>query len=468
MNTAAADLRESTGNDPGHRSIAVINPATEETVAQVPEATSQEIDNAVRIAKAAMPAWAGLPHAARQDLCRQIAQKIADNAEDLAEILTIEQGKPLNGLGSRWEIGAAQAWCEYTSSLDLPIAERSDDGLVEILREPIGVVAAITPWNFPVLIAIWHIVPALLTGNTVVIKPSPNTPLATGKLVSLLSEVLPAGVLTAVNGGSNVGSRLTAHPLIAKVTFTGSTRAGKHIIGTSAGTVKRLTLELGGNDAAIVLPDVDVDAIIEDLFWGAFLNNGQTCAAIKRLYVHEEVHDRVCAGLADYASRIKTGNGLAEDVVLGPLQNANQLNTVQRLLDQAVQSGAQVLSEGNDLPRQGFFSPVAIVIDIANDAALVQQEQFGPALPVLKYSDLAQAIAWANDTPFGLGGSVWSQDTALARRVAGQLECGTVWINKHGAIRPDAPFGGVKQSGVGVQFGADGLCEYLTFKSIIG
>ncbi|MDM9622724.1 aldehyde dehydrogenase [Rhizobium sp. AC44/96] len=448
--------------------FAVINPATGEEAGRAPNMTSADLDAAVAAAKAAFPAWSAQSDEKLQAACAAVTAKIEEHAAELAEIITLEQGKPLNGLGSRWEMGGAVAWAGYTTGLSLPVKVLQDnsDGRVELHRKPLGVVGSITPWNFPVMIAVWHILPALRSGNTVVVKPSPFTPLSTLRLVAIMNEVLPSGVVNVVTGddqGLNLGAAMSAHPDIRKIVFTGSCATGQKIMQTAAPTMKRLTLEMGGNDAGIVLPDADPKAIAEGLFWGAFINNGQTCAAMKRLYVHESIHDAVCEALVDYARNIPVGNGMDEASVLGPVQNRMQFDKLSRLVADAKGRG-QVLLGG--APGEGLFFPPTIIAGLTNGDALVDEEQFGPALPVIRYSDVDDAIAMANDSSNGLGGSVWSSDIAAAKRVASRMECGSVWINKHGAIQPNAPFGGVKSSGFGVEFAEEGLQEYTDIQVV--
>lgn len=301
----------------GQESFAIYNPATGEVVGQAPHASAEDLDAAVAAAKAAYPSWSGLPDAQRQAACAALAGKLAEHAEEIARLLTLEQGKPRGGLGSRFELGGAQAWAGHTASLTLPVKVLQDDntGRVELHRKSLGVVASITPWNWPVMIAIWHIVPALRAGNTVVIKPSPYTPLSTLRTVEVLNYILPPGVLNVVTSDdklANIGALMSAHPDIRKVVFTGPCATGEKIMQSAARTMKRLTLEMGDNDAGIVLADCDPAAIAEGLFWGAFINNGQTCAAMKRLYVHDSIHDAVCDALVAYARNIPMGNGLDE------------------------------------------------------------------------------------------------------------------------------------------------------------
>ena len=308
------------------------------------------------------------------------------------------------------------------------------------------------------MISVWQLAPALRMGNTVVLKPSEYTPLSVLALAGVINSALPQDLLQVVSGGRDVGEALSTHRGIDKIMFTGSTATGKAIIRSSADTVKRVTLELGGNDAGIVLPDADPKAIAMDLFWGAFINTGQTCAALKRLYVHEDLYEQVCEALAEVASQMPMGVGLDENNVLGPLQNKAQFDIVSALVQQARDAGARILLGGNPQAGQpGFFYPTTLVADIENSNPLVAQEQFGPALPIIKYSNLDEAIEMANGLEVGLGASVWSGDKDAAREVAARIEAGTVWINKHGAVDPRVPFGGAKQSGYGLEFGSEGL-----------
>lgn len=445
------------------------NPANGDIVGMMPLATPEQLDQAVAAAAEAFKSWSQTPDEDRAAACRAIADAIASHAEELAHLLTLEQGKPMNGLGSRFEIGGAMAWTRYTAELQLPVEILQDDneGRVELHRKPIGVVGSITPWNWPVMIACWHIIPAIRAGNTVVIKPSPMTPLSTIRLVEIINTVLPAGVVNVVTGENAIGSRLSAHPGIAKMTFTGSTETGKKIMASAVETLKRLTLELGGNDAGIVLPDVDPKGIAEGLFWGAFINNGQTCAALKRLYVHDSIYDQVCEALAAYAANVPVGDGMDEKSILGPVQNEMQFNKVRELVEDARANGGRILTGGEPMDRPGHFYPITLVADVTDGMRLVDEEQFGPALPIIRYSDIDEVIERANRNPAGLGGSVWSSDPDKARHYALKLECGSVWINKHGAIQPNAPFGGVKNSGIGVEFGAEGLKEFTTIQTVL-
>lgn len=438
----------------------IMNPATGELVGKTPVHTVADLDAAVDAAVEAQPAWAALGHAKRSELLMKAADAIDENAEALAQLLSREQGKPMNGPNARFEIGGASAWLRTAASTPLETEVVIDDesGHAEITYRPIGVVGAISPWNWPVMISVWQIGPALRMGNTVVAKPSEYTPLSVLALIHVMNSVLPAGVLTGISGDRAVGARLSEHPAIGKIMFTGSTATGKAIIRSSADSVKRLTLELGGNDAGIVLPDVDPKAIAEGLFWGAFINTGQTCAALKRLYVHDDVYDEVVAELSAVTGAMPMGVGTDENNVLGPLQNKAQFDIVDRLVEAAKSAGANITVGGNpDRNQPGYFYPATIAANVPNDNPLVQEEQFGPALPIIRYSKLEDAIAMANGLDVGLGASVWSADASKAREVAAQIVAGTVWINSHGGVHPMIPFGGAKQSGYGLEFGVEGL-----------
>jgi acyl-CoA reductase-like NAD-dependent aldehyde dehydrogenase len=438
----------------------ILDPATGTPVGEAPVHTVEDLEAAIAAATAAQPAWAALGHDARSAALLKAADAVERSAEELARLLSREQGKPLNGPNARFEVGACAAWLRATAGTPLDPETVVDDGetRAELHYRPIGVVGAIGPWNWPMMITIWQIAPALRMGNAVVVKPSEYTPLSVLALAAVINEELPEGLLTVVSGGRDVGARLAEHPAIGKVMFTGSTATGKAIIRSSADTVKRLTLELGGNDAGIVLPDADPKAIAEGIFWGAFINTGQTCAALKRLYVHDSLYEAVCSELAAVAAAMPMGNGLDEANVLGPLQNRQQYDIVARLVDAARDSGARILLGGNpDDGQPGYFYPTTLVADIDNDNPLVAEEQFGPALPIIRYSTVDEAIAQANALDVGLGASVWSPNLDAAREVAARLEAGTVWINKHGNVDPRIPFGGAKQSGYGLEFGVEGL-----------
>lgn len=449
----------------------VINPATGEAFARVQEGDAAHVNQAVAAARATFPDWSRTPDAERKRLMHDIAAALKANFPELMKLVTEETGKPqggLNGVGAGMEVGGAIAWAQVTADLELPVEviQDNDDARIEVHRKPLGVVGSITPWNWPLMIAVWHVIPALRAGNTVVIKPSELTPLTTIRFVELANALLPAGVLNVVTGGTEVGIAIARHPGIDKIVFTGSTATGKSIMKDAAGNLKRLTLELGGNDAGIVLPDVDPKEIAPKLFGACFHNNGQTCACLKRLYVHESIYEELCAELAQIAKQTIVGDGLVEGTQLGPVQNKEQLEIVKELAEDARAHGARFLSGGQVRAGKGYFFEPTVVADISDGVRLVDEEQFGPILPVIKYTDIDEVIARANNSLNGLGGSIWAKDKTRATELALRLECGTAWVNEHGAIQPNAPFGGVKQSGIGVEFGRYGLEEYTAIQTL--
>ncbi len=441
------------------------NPATGEVLGLAPISTAAQVKSAIAAARAAQPAWAARPDAERKALMMQLAEAIKQNAPYLAEWVTREQGKPLGGLGpdqvpgARFELWGCEVWTQVPASLDLPVdvVFEDDTRRDEVHRKPFGVVAAIAPWNWPLLIAIWQIIPSIRAGNTVVIKPSEYTTIGTLELVRVIGELLPAGVINTVSGPGEVGSWLVADPGIDKIMFTGSSNTGAKIAAAAARNMVPTTMELGGNDAAIVLPGADPKAMAMGLFWGAFINMGQTCAAAKRLYVHESLFDQTVEALKELAMAMPMGNGMDEGMVMGPIQNRMQYDKVVDLVESAKQAGATIVCGGKPKDGPGNFYPLTLVTGLEDGARLVDEEQFGPVLPIIKYRNVDDAVASANRLRAGLGASVWSNDIEAARAVASRIQAGTVWINQHGMIHPMVPFGGIKGSGYGVEFGVDGL-----------
>jgi acyl-CoA reductase-like NAD-dependent aldehyde dehydrogenase len=449
----------------GAATLNVINPATEDVLAVAPRASREQLDQAVAAAKAAFPAWSATPIPARRALLETLADAMEAHQPDFARLLTEEQGKPL--LQAMGEMGRAIARIRYFASLDLPPKVLKDDDEQKIVQrqDPLGVVAAITAWNVPMILLSLKIGPALLAGNTVVVKPAPTTPLTTLRLGLLCSRIFPPGVINIIVDHNDLGDAITGHPDIAKVAFTGSIATGKRVMANAAGTLKRLTLELGGNDAAIVLDDVDPKEVAPRLFAGATIFTGQSCLAIKRAYVHESQYEVFCEELGRLARETIVDDGLKLGTQMGPLQNKAQFEKAKSLLEHARQSGT-IVAGGKVLERKGYFIEPTIVRDIGDDARLVREEQFAPILPVLRYSYVDDAIARANDTEYGLGGTVWSKDLDRAATVAAKLNAGTIWINKHLDIQPDVPFGGAKQSGLGAEQGQVGLEEFTQAKII--
>ena len=437
----------------------VIDPATGTVNASAPDCTASQLDAAMDAAAKAYHEWRR-DESRRRDRLRAGADALMAAADDIAPILTAEQGKPLGE--SSMEVFGTAVWMQYYADLEIPRETIQDDDAahVEVIQRPLGVVAAITPWNFPLVLAAWKIAPALLAGNTMVLKPSPITPRSTLKLGEVLREVLPPGVLNVVSGLDPLGAAMTRHPAPRKISFTGSVATGKKVAAAAADDLKRTTLELGGNDPAIVLDDVDDGSIVEKLFWGAFQNNGQVCSAVKRVYVPATLHDEIVEGLAERARSVKVAPGTEADAQLGPINNRPQFDRVCELVEDAVADGAAVAAGGGPLDGDGYFYAPTILANLSDGARIVDEEQFGPALPVISYRDVDEVVSRANATHFGLSGSVWSGDAERATGIAERLECGTAWVNTHLALAPHQPFGGAKWSGIGVENGTWGLLGF--------
>jgi len=448
----------------GDAEMDVINPATEEVLAVAPRASKAQLEKAVAAAKAAFPGWSATPLAERRKALQAVAQIVQANAHELARLLTQEQGKPL--ADATGEAFGLAAMFHYFSQFDLPVKVIEDDASrkVELHRKPLGVVGLIVPWNFPLILVGSKVPPALLAGNTVVLKPAPTTPLSTLRFAELIKDALPPGVLNVITDANDLGGELTKHPDVRKISFTGSSTTGKKVMSNAAETIKRITLELGGNDAGIVLDDADPKKAAQGIFQGAFRNSGQVCVAMKRLYVHESIYDRVCEELVSLANDAVVGDGLEQGTQFGPLQNRMQFEKVKTIIEDAGKHG-KVLTSGA-VPKKGFFIRPTIVRDIADGTRLVDEEQFGPVLPVIKYSDPEDALARANASPYGLGASVWSSNPARAQALAERMDAGTVWINKHSELAPNIPFGGAKESGIGAEMGEDSINEYTQLQVI--
>jgi len=448
----------------GDSEMDVVNPATEEVLAKCPRASKAQLNKAVAAAKAAFPAWSATQIAERKRVLGAMADVIEADAPELARLLTQEQGKPL--ADATGEVYGTAAFFRYFTSLDLPnkIIEDSEGKLVELRRKPLGVIGAIVPWNFPLILMGFKVPPALLAGNTMVIKPAPTTPLATLRLFELVKDIVPKGVINVITDANDLGGELTKHPDVRKISFTGSTATGKKVMAGAAEALKRITLELGGNDAGIVLDDVDPKTAAPKIFAGAFQNSGQVCIAMKRLYVHESIYDQMCTELAALAESAVVGDGLEQGTQLGPLQNKMQFEKVKEILEDARKHGT--VMNNSQAPTKGYFIRPTIVRDISDGTRLVDEEQFGPVLPVIKYTDAEDALARANASPYGLGGSIWSSDLDRAHALAERMDAGTVWINKHIDLAPNVPFGGAKQSGFGVEMGEEGLAEFTQLQVI--
>ncbi|MEV4211223.1 aldehyde dehydrogenase family protein [Micromonospora sp. NPDC049662] len=446
----------------GDQTIDVEDPATEEIFTAAPHCTQAQLAEAVGSCRTAFRSWSTTPIDTRREYLRACGDVLAARRDEIAELLTREQGKPLSQ--ARAEVDLSAGWFGHTAVLPLGAEVLVDDqsAHIELERVPHGVVAAITPFNYPIILGICKLAPALLAGNTVLWKPSPVTPLSSLLIGELLRDVLPPGVLNVVSGGGDLGRSLVTHPDVALVSFTGSVATGRAI--ASAVGLRHVVLELGGNDPAIVLPNADVGALASSLFTLATLNSGQFCAAIKRVYVHRAQQAELFDALASLAGDARLGSGFDPRTTLGPLTTRSQLDRLTGLVEAAVAAGGRAAG-GRKLAGPGHFYPATVVTDLPTGTQLESTEQFGPVIPVLGYDDPAQAVAAANATEYGLGASVWG-DPDAARSLSSGIDAGTVWLNTHGDLRHDVPFGGARSSGRGVEYGYLGLLEYTRVKVV--
>jgi acyl-CoA reductase-like NAD-dependent aldehyde dehydrogenase len=443
----------------GAHSLDVFNPATGGVLDTCPRADEAQLNEAVAAAKKAFPAWSALSYEQRRAKLEALADALEARADEFARLLTQEQGKPLPQ--AQGEVTGAVYGMRAFAAMKVEgrtLRESASERIVE-QRTALGVVGAIMPWNFPMLLMVMKLGPGLITGNTIVAKPAPTTPLTALLFGELAAKILPPGVLNIIVDNNDLGAVLTKHPDVAKVSFTGSTATGKKVMESVASTLKRLTLELGGNDAAIVLDDVDVSVVAPKIFDAAMSNAGQICLATKRVYAHSSVYDALCNELARLAGEAVVDDGLKQGTTIGPLQNKMQYEKVKAFLDDAKADG-KVIAGGDAMAREGYFISPTIVRDIGDDSRLVREEQFGPVLPVMSFDDVADAIARTNDTEYGLGGSVWTSNVDRGFEVASQMQSGTVWVNKSLDIPFDVPFRGAKSSGIGGENGIEGLEEY--------
>lgn len=451
----------------GHaEKIAVINPANEQVLEQVASASLKQVELAIDTALHAFKFWKNIADEQINTAFQKIVKDIRAEKNEIARIITLEQGKTF--AMAQFEVEAGASWIEYLITLQIPVECITDPSgkTIKVYNRPLGVVASITPWNWPFMIAVWHLFPALKAKNCVVNKPSEYTPLSTIKLVEIINRHIPKGVCNLILGNGTVGQALSEHPDIAKITFTGSTRTGQSILEHSAQTLKSVVLELGGNDVGIVLPDADLENTAEGIFGSAFLNAGQTCAALKRLYVHEDVYEELVEKLIQIINTQIIGDGIAPEVTFGPLQNKTQYDKVNAIITDAVQHGGEILTTTTMLPENGYFIAPTLIANLNEGVALVKDEQFGPVLPILKFSDIDDVLERSNNSSFGLGGSVWSKNLEIAQQIASRMDTGTVWINSHSDLSPAAPFGGWKHSGLGYSFGLDGLLLFTHKQSV--
>ncbi|MBN8293682.1 aldehyde dehydrogenase [Rhodobacter sp. NTK016B] len=453
------------------------DPATGAELAQIARATQADADEAVAAAQAALtrPDWAGMLPAARGALLWKVADLIEAHADELAELESLDQGKTfatarfgeMNGAIAqfRYYAGFATKLHGQTIAPSIGYAPPGKQVMAYTRREPIGVVAAITPWNSPLLMAAMKLAPALCAGCTIVLKPAEETSLTAIRLVELMAEAgLPAGVVNLLTGyGHEVGAALSAHPGVAKVAFTGSTEVGRLLLDAARGNLKKLTLELGGKSPALVLDDADLSLAVPGVARGIFANSGQVCVAGSRVYAQRKIHDQLAEGLAKQAEGMRLGHGLDPESELGPLVHEAHAQRVAGFVAQARKAGAEVLAGGM---TNGAFHAPTVIAGAAQDSPLLRDEIFGPVVSITPFDEIDEAIQMANDTDFGLAASVWTEGLSAAHRVSAAIRAGTVWVNCHSFFSPELPKGGLKESGWGVENGAQGLENYLETKTV--
>jgi acyl-CoA reductase-like NAD-dependent aldehyde dehydrogenase len=442
--------------------LSVLNPATEQPIVELDEAGVEEADEAVARAKAAFPAWRDVTPPARAALLRRVAALVEENAEELARVESENVGKPISG--ARAEVGmVANVFHFYAGAVEkhygetIPVA----GGVDMTFREALGVVGLIVPWNFPLNIASWKLGPALACGNTVVLKPAEITPLSALRLKELMDEAgIPDGVVNVLVGkGSVVGQRLVEHPNVAKIGFTGSTEVGREVMKGAAGTIKRVTLELGGKSANVVFADADLERAAASAPYAVFDNAGQDCCARSRIFVQRSAYDRFLELLIAATGAVKVGDPKSEETEMGPLISAEQRERVSSYVD------GNVVFRGNVPDGPGFWFPCTLV-EASNDDRVAREEVFGPVAAVIPFEDEQEAVELANATPYGLSGSIWTRDGARALRVARGIDSGVLSINSNSSVRVSTPFGGFKQSGFGRELGMHALAGYSEVKNV--
>ncbi|KAF1347527.1 Aldehyde/histidinol dehydrogenase [Delphinella strobiligena] len=437
-----------------------INPVTGEKLWDVPVATKEDVDDAVASAEKAFKTWSQTPIEKRKELLKKYCDLYMSYSDELTDLLCKETGKPRQF--AAFEVQGVSMWFNHHGTLEIPVERIEDDEKILTTRYmPLGVVGAICPWNFPLILSFGKIIPAVLTGCTIIVKPSPFTPYSALKAIELAQEVFPPGVISVLGGDDQLGPWMTAHPGIAKISFTGSTATGKRIMEACAKTLKRVTLELGGNDASIVLPDVDIEKVAPELVLGSMQNSGQVCVATKRIYIHEKIYKPMLEAMVKAAANLKVGAPDEEGVMLGPVQNAMQYERVKGFFEDSKKNGYKFAVGHPDVAEsKGYFIQPTIIDNPPNDSRIIAEEPFGPIVPTQPWSDEEEVIARANGTNSGLGACVWGSDVEAAERIAMRLEAGSVFVNSWEKPTPQAIFGGHKESGIGGEWGTQGLLSY--------
>ncbi|EPE27139.1 ALDH-like protein [Glarea lozoyensis ATCC 20868] len=444
-----------------------INPNTETELPEVPISAQEDVDNAVAAAQAAFPSWSNLSQDERAEYLSKFADAIDANQAGFAKLLGEECGKPPQGVGIELFLVTHQIRETVKIKLGEEVVEDSAERSIVQRYVPMGVGVGIVPWNFPMLLATIKLTSALLAGNTFILKPSPFSPYTALKLGEVGAQVFPKGVLNVLSGEEDLGPMLTAHPGVAKVSFTGSIATGKKVMQACAATLKRVSLELGGNDAAIILPDADLAVTVPKVATLSFFHTGQLCVAIKRIYVHSSIYDAFLAAFTSFVSTLKIGNASDPEATLGPIQNKMQYEKLLDMHSEISKQGLKV-ALGADLStdKKGFFLPPTVIDNPPDDARIVTEEQFGPIIPLLKWTDEEDVLRRANDSLMGLGGSVWGKDVKNAERVSRRLEAGIVWVNSHAETGPQVAWGGHKNSGMGVESGLEGLKGWCNAQAV--